>query len=150
MNIHTTRFGQIAVQEDKVLQFPEGLPGFPEEKQFTIIDMAPDSPIQWLQSVTTPEVAFPIADPFVFFPRYEFSLADEHKRKLQVEEPHDLFLFVILTIPKDVRQSTANLRAPVLINRHTRTGFQIILDREDYSIRQPLLAENRPPSKGAK
>ena len=128
--ITTTRFGEIEEDESKIVHFAAGLPAFEDEHEFIIIPYDEESPYDFLQSVTTPDLAFLMAIPFIFFPDYEFRLEDDVLESLALERQEDLLLYTLLTIPgKDIREMTANLLAPIVINSRTNEGCQIVLDK---------------------
>ena len=58
MNITTTRFGEIEVEEESIFTFVMPMIGYEDEDKFIIINHGEDSPFKWMQSVKTPELAF--------------------------------------------------------------------------------------------
>ncbi|MBI2265188.1 MAG: flagellar assembly protein FliW [Armatimonadetes bacterium] len=138
MIINTTRFGEVEVDEEKILNFPEGIPGF-AERQFTIIKLSNQGPFSWLQAVNDPDLAFAVADPWTFFADYhpEISLSD--CKSLGLEKTDEAIVFVLVVVRSET--ITVNLLAPLFINPETRQGKQVILLNKEYSIRQPLLIE---------
>ncbi len=143
MVINTVRFGQVEVDENNVIAFPEGIPGFPEEREFILLQLGlEETPFWWLQSVTTQELCFLTVEPARVFPEYDFRVPNEQLQRLQVGVEPALEALAIVNVPDgELRRATVNLRAPVLINPVTRLGVQMILDREQYAIRQPLFSE---------
>ena len=68
MKLHTKNFGLLEIEEEKIIAFPEGIPGFEEEKEFVIINNEDEeNPFCWLQSVNNPDLAFVITTPFLIF-----------------------------------------------------------------------------------
>ena len=140
--ITTTRFGEIEEDESKIVHFAAGLPAFEDEHEFIIIPYDEESPYVFLQSVTTPDLAFLMAIPFIFFPDYEFRLEDDVLESLALERQEDLLLYTLLTIPgKDIREMTANLLAPIVINSRTNEGRQIVLDKSSYRTKHKLFSK---------
>lgn len=138
MNIATSRFGTIDCPEQALLAVPAGILGFPASTRYVVLDHDRDVPFKWLQSVDEPALAFVIADPVLFAPEYRVVLLEQDTRDLGVRSSDDLLIFVIVTIPlDDPIRFTANLRGPVVVNRHARIGKQVIL-QEDYPTRAPL------------
>lgn len=145
----TTRFGEIEVEEEKIIHFKEGLPAFEDEEKFIVVPYEEGSPYVFLQSLQTPYLAFLMAIPFLFFPNYQFELTDEVQTELGLEKPEDLLLYVMVTIPKgtkDVKSITANLLAPIVINARTRLGKQVVLEKSDYQTKH-LLFQNQDSKK---
>lgn len=137
--IKTTRFGEIEEDESKIIHFAAGLPAFEEEQEFIIVPYDEESPYVFLQSVLTPDLAFLMTIPFIFFPDYEFRLEDDVLESLALEDQEDLLLYTLLTLPgNDFRGMTANLLAPIVINSRTNEGRQIVLDKSAYKTKHRL------------
>lgn len=134
MKVETTRFGEMDVPEDQILQFPGGLLGLPDLKQYFLVEHAEGSPLRWLQSAEAPEVAFVVTDPRLFVQDYVAAVKTEELSPLPTEDPASIAVGVICTIPSDPKQATANLRAPVFIDARTRQGKQVVLEDSDYPI----------------
>jgi flagellar assembly factor FliW len=122
---------------------PNGIPGFPDQRQFVIFEHRPDSPFLWYQSVDEPALAFVITDPFLFKPDYSFDLPKVLK-DLGWDpdmQPDQLQLYVIVNIPKGKpEEMTANMMGPILVNTVTREAVQVVLTESSYSHRVPLMA----------
>ena len=89
----------------------------------------------WLQSTENPHICFILADPKVVTDRYNPRLTQDVRR--QLGEGEYLFWLVVV-VAEDFRESTINLKSPVIVNLQTKCGLQTILE-EDYPIRQPLV-----------
>jgi flagellar assembly factor FliW len=141
MKYETARFGSIDVQAEDVLLFPEALYGFDREKEFVLLPLDPniDSPMEWLQSLGTPELAFIVTDPFLFVPQYKMVLNDDEKHQLKVESTESMVIRVIVTIPKVHAKMTANLVAPLVINQKNRLAKQIVLTSAEYDTKHCLM-----------
>ena len=114
MKYETARFGSIAVQGEDIILFPEALYGFDQEKEFVLLPLDPniDSPMEWLQSLRTPELAFIVTDPFLFIPQYNMVLNDEEKDQLKVESTESVVIRVIGGL----------FRRSELLERHLQSG----------------------------
>ena len=140
--VDTLRFGQIEVEEDKILHFADGIPAFEDEHEFVIIPYDKESPYVFLQSLTTPDLAFLMTVPFVFFPDYEFKLEEDVMAKLDVKTVDDMLVYVIITIPDgNIKDMTANLMAPVVINKNTNEARQVVLDNSRYTTKHRLFTQ---------
>lgn len=140
MEITTTRFGIVNVDEGSVLRVPGGIIGFSDQQRYVIIEHKPGSPFYWFQALDRPELAFVIIDPLLFKPDYEVPLSTALLGELQVEDPAEVSIYVIVTIPQGrPREMTANLIGPLVINTRARVARQIVLDDEAYSLRHPLM-----------
>ncbi|MFE7060633.1 flagellar assembly protein FliW [Sutcliffiella sp. NPDC057660] len=141
MKIETKYHGVIEVSEQDVVTFPNGIPGFNEEKQFTVIPFSEDGVFQILQSVSTPELGFVIANPFAFFPDYDFKLEEQTVEALELNAPEDVDVFTVLTVQEPFTRTTANLQAPVVINRKKKIGKQVILTGSSYLTKHKVFQE---------
>ncbi len=141
---HTVRFGEIEVDETKVVHFSQGIPAFEEEHEFLIIPYDESSPYVFLQSLKSPDLAFLMTMPFVFFPDYEFEIDDESLTKLGIASQEELLIYVILTLPGGkVQQMTANLMAPVVINTKNMQACQVVLDKSRYTTKHRLFPDKK-------
>lgn len=150
MQIESTRFGALDVEEHKVLQFPDGLPGFENRHLFTLVPhhTANDdkgSPFIWLQSVEDGGLAFLAMDPLQAFPDYtpHISISDLASISLNAgseSESTRPCLYTLLTVPAgDPCGITANLMAPIVINTKSRLAKQVVLNSDIYGLRHRLL-----------
>ena len=141
MKYQSTRFGEFEVTDNEILNCPDGLYGFEQETQFALLPLDPniDSPLEWLQSLTTPELAFVVTDPIPFVPDYAVTLTADDRRAIALDEEEAFRIRVIVTVPEDYRKMTGNLLAPLIIHPRLNTGKQIVLTRPDYNTQHPLL-----------
>ena len=146
MEIKTTRFGNIIVEQDKIINFPDGIPGFEDLKSYIFLTeenvKLHEDKLEvfcWLQSVSDPAVAFLLVRPYLFFPDYTFDLSDNQVSALELKAPEEVVVFNIVTIPGDkVAETTVNLLAPVIINNKLKQAKQVILTGSDYSTKHSL------------
>src|SRR5580658_200903 len=110
MQIQTSRFGSITIVPEDVLNFPEGLLGFNELRQFVLLDDPSDEIFAWLQSCEEPNIAFPLLEPELFAPNYTVQLTKHDLEILQLESSRGTRTFSIITIPADPTQMTANVK----------------------------------------
>lgn len=140
MQIDTKYFGQITIDSDNIIQFESGIPGFLDEKQFVLLPLE-ETPFWILQSVQTSQIAFVLSDPFVHFPTYEFKLTEEIQQKLQIKAEKEVAVFVILTVADPFSNTTANLKAPIIMNERTKLAKQIILQETTYQTKHLLFQQ---------
>ncbi len=142
MKINTKYHGEVEVEEKDVIQFEGGIPGFLEEKKFTVIPLAEDdSPLHILQSVETPELAFVTTNPFTFFKEYDFELTESVIEQLKIQNEQDLIVLSIITVKDPFEESTANLQAPIIINMKKQLGKQVVLSDRSYITRHLLFSK---------
>ncbi len=112
MIIQTTRFGQVQIEDQDVLPFPEGILGFADLKNFVLLDDPSDDIFAWLQSCDEPAIAFPVLEPELFADQYKVTLTRTDMESIQLQSMNDAKMFCIVTIPEAAAQMTANLKAP--------------------------------------
>ncbi len=143
MIIETGRFGQITVGDDEKVLIPQGILGFPEYQRFCLVDPGDDTLIVWLQCLDNREIAFPLLEPKIFRPDYAARLSAAELRELKLENVNQSAVFSVLTIPEDITQMTANLKAPLVINLKERLAKQVVLQENEYSIKSEMFKELR-------
>ncbi len=149
MLIETRYFGEVDIEEKGIITFVQGLPGFIDEKRFVVIPFAEEeTPLSILQSVKTPSLAFVIANPFLFFQDYEFTMPDAVTAQLDIKDEKEVAVFVILTVQDPFDKTTANLKAPLVFNVQKGTGKQIVLNDENYHTKHQFLRELQYVAKG--
>ncbi|NQU42035.1 flagellar assembly protein FliW [bacterium] len=144
MKIDTTRFGQIEVPEETVLNLPDGVLGLCETKRYVLLEHDSEgTPFKWLQAVDNPDLAFIVMDPNLVVEDYRVEFEEETAEKLGVEKPGaDLAMMAIVNIPRENPIAmTVNLRAPIVVQVQKRVGWQIVLPDEDYPIRHRLFPD---------
>lgn len=141
VSINTTRFGEVEVQNDQLLTFESGIIGFPEHKQFALIEKKSDSPFIWLQCTTNAEVAFIIVDPDHINPEYVFVPTKSELSEIDLKSVDEADIYVVITVPEDPHDMSANLKAPILVNPISRASKQIILNQSHITTRHYLLKD---------
>ena len=142
--INTLRFGELEIEEQDVVRFADGIPAFEDEHEFVVLPYEEGTPYMFLQSMATPELAFLMTDPFVFFPDYSFELDDENMEKLAINSMDDVLVCTLISVPRSgVADMTTNLLAPVVINRHTMQAKQIVLEKTQYTTKHRLFPEKK-------
>lgn len=137
MEIETSRFGTLAVEDERVMTFPNGLLGFPNHTRFALIQSGSENYFFWLQSIDEPNLAFVVTDPALFFKDYEAPLREESLTELRLSDPSFAQVFVICNKVGD--WLTGNLLGPLLVNAENRLAHQIVLTDKKWTTRQPLM-----------
>ncbi|MBO2534261.1 flagellar assembly protein FliW [Rummeliibacillus suwonensis] len=139
MKIDTKFLGQVEVEKEQLITFEEGIPGFPDEKQFVLIPFGENTPFIILQSTNTVQTGFVLAFPYLFKADYAFDLSDEDVEALSIEKQEDIITYAIVTLKDTLPNSTINLLAPIVINTKKQQGKQIILkDNHQELLHFPL------------
>jgi flagellar assembly factor FliW len=127
-----------AYATDNAIYFKYGIPGFESLTKFLIKEVPEYSPLLLLQSLEEPEVSLIIADPAVFQIEKILNIPAENKNKLKIQSDSEMNLYVILSFDSQSQQFTANLKAPIIINKILNQGQQIILDDPTLEINYHL------------
>lgn len=140
LKITTSRFGTIEVDERQIIRMPDGMIGFPEFKNYLLLEHKKESPFWWWQSIESPTLAFVLTDPLLFKPDYELLISAEDGELLHIKEAVEgLKTLVVVSISKDNPPViTANLLGPLVINVNKRLARQIIQFQSSYPHRYPL------------
>ena len=140
--VNTSRFGEIEVDEKKIVHFDKGIPAFEDETEFVILPYEEESPYYFMQSLKSPDLAFLLTNPFLFFPDYTFEIDDETLAQLDVKNQDDVFYYAMITIPNgSIRYMTANLLAPVVLNSDNMRAKQVVLEKSNYTTKHRLFPE---------
>ena len=143
MRVSTTRFGELEIDEDIIITFPRGIPGFLKLRRFFLVPADDKGDIQWLQSLEDPDMALVLVDPFKYFRDYLFEIPDSELEELGIKEPSQVLTVTVVTIPLDnPGAATANLVAPIIINTSVNKGKQVILSGSPYTTKHRLFHEN--------
>ncbi|RKX78387.1 MAG: flagellar assembly protein FliW [Spirochaetes bacterium] len=140
MKIKTKAYGTVEVDERQEIYFPYGILGFESFKHFVLMD-AREKPFYWLQSVDVPEIAFILINPYLFRPDYSLDVPGEELEDIGITDSEDSLVFAIVTIPENQSKMTANLQGPIVINKKSRTGKQMISDNPRWKVRHLILEE---------
>ena len=140
MKANTRIFGEIDVADDKIIQFVNGLVGFPHMVDFALIHDEDKGPggITWRQSMQEPQFAMPVIDPLLIKENYNPNVDDELLKPLGKFGTDDMLVLVTVSIPSDVTKMTANLKGPIVINTSTRKACQVIAEGEDCEVKFPI------------
>ncbi len=137
MEIESTRFGRLNVDDERVINFPKGLLGFPNHTRFALIQTGEENYFFWLQSVDEAGLAFVVTDPSIFFKDYEVPVRDETQADLEIRDIDKAQVFVICN--KVEEWLTGNLLGPIVVNSENRKASQVVLTEKKWTTRQPLL-----------
>lgn len=144
MKVNSRYFGEVEIEEEKIIHFGQGIPGFEEYKDYTVlydIEGEGEPFFSWLQCVTEKELAFPIVNPFKVSEDYNPVVEDALLEEIGSCGSEDLAVFLMATVPGDPKKTTVNMKAPLLINTINRRGMQVIVENEEYEIRHRLIGD---------
>ena len=141
MTIETRIFGEVTIDDDKIINFENGIVGFPDLQKFALIhdaEQGNNAGIRYMQSLDEPNFAMPVMDPLIVAPDYNPVVDDEILKPIGEIEADELLVLVTVTVPKDLKLMSVNLRGPIVINVKERKAVQIILDDDSYKVKFPI------------
>ncbi|HKZ15600.1 MAG TPA: flagellar assembly protein FliW [Solirubrobacterales bacterium] len=140
--VNSTRFGELQVPEEALVDFPEGMVGV-GGRCFALLTREESGAFKWLQETSEADLALPVTDPFPFFPDYEVVLSDEEAERIGITDPSDALVLVVVRADEDPGAVSANLLAPILIS--AGVGHQVMNEASWAPLREPLLSGGRRP-----
>jgi flagellar assembly factor FliW len=144
MEIRTTRFGQVEIDDNLIIALPEGILGFEDFKRYIILDhFDKESPFKWFQSIDDPSLAFVITDPLVFVTEYKAKVSKEEIRNIKLSDASKAVIVVIVNIKRDHSEITINLQGPIVINPEEKLAKQVIIRESDYSVRHVIFSKEQ-------
>lgn len=143
MLIHTKDYDFVTVNDEDIIDFPEGVYAFENSKKFVVLNTNSKAGIMQLQCAQEQTPRFIILDPFLFLEDYAPIVPEETMKKLKASSLEDLSIFVIAVIPENVSAATVNLKSPVIIHFKERLGMQVMLENTDYPVRFRLFDQER-------
>jgi flagellar assembly factor FliW len=141
ITLESTRFGQLEIPHEAVVEFPNGLIGL-GGRRYALLARSEDATFVWLHSLEDPDLALPLTNPWRFFNTYEVELGDDEAERIGVADTEDTAVYVTVRAGEALEDFSANLRAPILIAQGS--GYQIINQAPDAPVRAPLFAETAP------
>lgn len=131
--------GEMQYEENSIIIFAKGIPGFGDLKKFILINLEEYEPFKLLQSLEDDEISLIVTSPYEFFEEYEIKLSDETTKNLEINNPEEVMVLTTITLNSDVKKITTNLQGPIIINTSNNYGEQIILDNSKYRVKSPLM-----------
>jgi len=147
--LETANFGNVQFTPESVLEFPRGLPGFEERRQFVPVQNPQTAPVMFLQSLEEPSLCFVTLPVLVVDPQYRLRMTDQDLETLlwQVERQprigQDVLCLAVLSFQKS--GPTANLLAPVVVDLNNHRAVQAVAAEPVYPLQHPLFPQEAPP-----
>ena len=144
MKVDTKLFGEIEIDEEKVITFEGGIVGFPDLKRFALMHDEDNEEegrqgLSFMVSLDEPAFAMPVVDPLVVKDSYNPVVEDDYLIPLGELKEEDMLVLVTVTVPHDITKMTVNLMAPFIVNASTKKAVQVILDEDDkYPVKYPI------------
>lgn len=141
MKITTRIFGEMDIDESKIIHFVNGIIGFPELTEFALIhdaERGSKASVRWLQSLQEAGFAMPVIDPLMVVPEYNPQVEDELLKPVGSLDADHLLVLVTMTVPSDLTKMSVNLKAPIVVNAAERKACQIIAEGDEYIVKYPI------------
>ena len=140
MKLTTRVFGEVEIEDSKIIEFPNGIIGFPDLKKFTLMfdEEQGSSTIKWLQSIDEPGFAMPVIDPLIVCPDYNPQVDIKALSDIGELQDEELLILVTVTVPHDLTKMTVNLKGPFIINTVDMKATQTIIDNDEYPVKFPI------------
>lgn len=143
MEINTKYLGKVNIQESQIINFPKGILGFEDHREFVLLDIEGNPLFKFLQDIKYEQIGFVLINPWKFFKDYDIDLPDDKLENINInpKENNDMGIYNIVTLSKSLKNSTANLLAPIVINLEDKKGKQFVLNNSLYTTKHPLVPE---------
>jgi len=135
VTLQSTRFGAVEIDEDSVIEFPDGLIGLGGHR-YTLLTREPNSPFVWLHSLDDPALALPVTNPHLFFADFALVLDDDVATHVGIDADSAVDVYVTVRTADSPADFAANLRAPIIV-RDGR-GHQVLNEAPGCELRAPL------------
>jgi flagellar assembly factor FliW len=138
MEMNFNELGRIPIKDDSILNFPNGLFGFENNRRFALVTVDEMKPFQWLVGVDEPGITFMMVDPYLVDQDYGLELDRETLAQVKATAPEEVVVYAIATLHTNEPSMTVNLKAPLVVNPAARSGAQIHLRDARYGTRHPI------------
>jgi flagellar assembly factor FliW len=126
-----------ATRANDAVLLPFGLLGFERVKNYCLLTKPEEEPFLWFQMLQEPKHAFLVVPPGAFVPNYQPDLDEKDVAFLNLNDPSEAFILNIVTLRGG--KATVNLKGPIVINRRTGVGKQVIpVNAGQYPVHHPL------------
>ena len=132
------RFGSFTYAQDDVLEFPWGIPGFPQLRRWLALTLPTQANFVWLQSLDDTAVAIPTCDPWMVFEAYAPKLPSYAVAALEISGPSDFTTLCVVVAADGGSEMSMNLLAPIVVNLKSRRARQVMLENSGYSVKEPM------------
>lgn len=140
MELNSKHHGVINYSEEDIIFFKNGLPGFEDLRKFVVFPLKDNDSFSVIHSIEE-DLGIILISPFMVKENYEFKLKENIVEELKIKEPNEVMVYTTVTLNSNIEKITTNLKAPIVINRFSKLGKQIIIDNESYKIKEPIFKE---------
>jgi flagellar assembly factor FliW len=126
--------------ENAQITLTQGLLGLETYTKFKFQPFEEGTPFYTLQSLESQDLSLIVMDPALLVEDFAFDLSDDDVRELAITDPDDVMVMVVLTVPENPQDMTANLLGPLVLNRKSNKGKQVVLHGSDWPVRYRVFA----------
>lgn len=137
MDFKSKLFGVQKIDPDTIITFPNGLPGFEDQKHFKLFHQEDSQIVYWLQSLDDEDLVFSVTSPVHFNLSYNFALTPAEQAMLKLTSMQDIIMLIMLHKTEDGSSKPTvkgSIKAPIVINSVERLGLQKVLVEVEQSI----------------
>jgi flagellar assembly factor FliW len=137
--LETDRFGKINYKKNDIISMAKGILGFENMRQFILLSPEEQDPFKWLQSIEDRDLAFLVIDPLLVKSDYKFEISLKDMTLLEGKTNRDFFIYLLVAVPQgQIEHMTANLQAPIVINRSNMQAAQLIINESGHVTQYPI------------
>ena len=132
-----------------MIELPQGVIGFANYKRAELLYMPDHLPFLWMKLHSpVDDLHFIVIEPGGIVPGYEPEIFDNDAEQLDLRDPAEAMILNIVTLRRqNPVEATANLIGPLVVNRRTRIGRQLVISNYSrYSANHPLVENAQAPS----
>jgi flagellar assembly factor FliW len=132
---------------DNTFDLPQGIIGFAEYRRAELLYLPDHLPLLWMRLHGKDPVHFVVIEPGNVIPDYAPEIFDEDAASLDITTPSEAMVLNIVTLQQEIPLvANANLIGPIIVNRRTRQGRQVVISNySSYSAHHPLVENNLVP-----
>ncbi|QXE20224.1 flagellar assembly protein FliW [Clostridium sp. 001] len=138
MKLNTKYHGVLNYENEDILMFKKGIPGFENLRKFILVPAEENNLFYILHSIEDINIGIVVVSPFNVLKNYEFDLNEIKVCELNIKSKKDIIVVNTVNLSTKLENITVNLKAPIIINKNENIGEQLILDNVDYPIKYPL------------
>jgi flagellar assembly factor FliW len=133
--------------ENQIL-LPHGIIGFGAYHRADLHYLPDHLPFLWMKLHGPETIQFVVIEPGGIVPGYEPELFEEDAAALDLRTSSEAMVINIVTLQRqNPVEATVNLIGPIIVNRRTRLGRQLVISNYSrYSAHHPLVEHTQAPA----
>jgi flagellar assembly factor FliW len=132
---------------ENALSLPQGIIGFGDYRRAELLYSSTHLPFLWMKLQGPRDtVNFVVIEPGGIVPGYELEIFDHDAESLDLTDASEAMILNIVTLRhQSPLDATVNLIGPILVNRRTRIGRQLVIANHSHYSARHLLVQNESP-----